>query len=71
MQRQVVEPPEVAPPSGQYSHGVVAEGVSRTLYVAGQVALDENGELVGPGDPVSSLAAPEFLVEIEAIVPLS
>jgi enamine deaminase RidA (YjgF/YER057c/UK114 family) len=31
-----------------YSHGI---RVGDTLYVAGQVALDENLRLVGPGDP--------------------
>ncbi len=31
-----------------YSHGIK---VGNTLYVAGQVALDENLRLVGPGDP--------------------
>ena len=126
--RSVVEPGGVAPPAGHYSHGIIASG--RHLYVAGQVALDENGELIGgddagdqarqvltnlqcviesaggrmadvarttvyltrledrapvagvraeffPSPPpantllvVSSLAQPEFLVEIDAIVPL-
>lgn len=130
MQRSVLRPEGVGPPGGHFSHGVVIEGASRVLYVAGQVALDENGELVGRGDPaaqatqaltnlsrivvaaggsmadvaktslflvdldhrgpvgevrrrffpgdppantllvVSSLAEPDFLVEIEAIVPL-
>lgn len=32
-----------------YSHVVVASG-ARTLYISGQVALDENGALVGAGD---------------------
>src|SRR5207302_842699 len=31
-----------------YSH--VASGSGRLVYVAGQVALDEQGKLVGPGD---------------------
>jgi enamine deaminase RidA (YjgF/YER057c/UK114 family) len=31
-----------------YSHGIK---VGNTLYVAGQVALDENLRLIGPGDP--------------------
>jgi len=127
-ERSVVEPEGVAPPAGHFSHGIIASG--RHLYVAGQVALDENGELVGgddagaqarqvltnlqrviesaganmsdvarttvyltrledrvpvagvraeffPSPPpantllvVSSLAQPEFLVEIDAIVPV-
>lgn len=32
-----------------YSHVVVASG-TRTIYTAGQVAMDENGALVGAGD---------------------
>lgn len=43
-----VEVEGVAAPAGHYSHGIVVSG--RTLYVAGQVALDEEGQLVGPGD---------------------
>lgn len=50
MQRSTLRPDGVAAPTGQYSHGVVVEGASGTLYVAGQVGLDEAGELVGPGD---------------------
>jgi enamine deaminase RidA (YjgF/YER057c/UK114 family) len=33
-----------------YSHAVVAQG-GRVVAIAGQVAMDENGDLVGPGDP--------------------
>lgn len=32
-----------------YSHIVEVRG-GRTLYIAGQLALDQNGKLVGPGD---------------------
>ncbi|MGH9052936.1 MAG: RidA family protein [Acidimicrobiia bacterium] len=127
--RSALRPDGVAPPGGHYSHGVIVE-TARTLYVAGQVALDQDGQLVGPGDAeaqarqvlsnlqrvieaaggrledvakttvlltdldhrqpvdrvrreffrgdppantllvVASLARPEFLVEIEAVVPL-
>lgn len=127
-ERVQVSPEGVAPPAGHYSHGIIASG--RMLFVAGQVALDENGNLVGRGDAaaqtrqvltnlqrviesaggrmgdvarstvyltslddrnavaevrkeffphpppvntllvVSSLASPDFLVEIDAIVPL-
>jgi enamine deaminase RidA (YjgF/YER057c/UK114 family) len=128
-ERTAVEVAGLAPPAGHYSHGVIAAG--RILFVAGQVALDEEGQLVGRGDAaaqarqvlvnlkrviegaggsmanvarttvyltrledrgpvgnvraeffpapapantllvVASLAQPEFLVEIDAIVPLS
>ena len=43
-------PAGVAPGNG-YSH--VVWGTGRFVAVAGQVALDENGELVGPSDPLA------------------
>lgn len=36
-------------PSVGYSHAVA--GTGRFVAISGQVALDENGELVGPSDP--------------------
>jgi reactive intermediate/imine deaminase len=47
-ERVRVDPDGVAPPAGHYSHGIIATG--RMLFVAGQVALDEQGNLVGSGD---------------------
>jgi enamine deaminase RidA (YjgF/YER057c/UK114 family) len=41
-------PAGLAPGNG-YSHAVVASG--RLVAIAGQVAMDEHGELVGEGDP--------------------
>ena len=48
--KKEIIPPERGPHPlpWPYSHGVK---VGNTLYVAGQVALDENLRLVGPGDP--------------------
>jgi reactive intermediate/imine deaminase len=43
-----ITPPGVAPGFG-YSHVVAATG--RLIAISGQVALDETGQLVGPGDP--------------------
>nr|WP_185010823.1 RidA family protein [Crossiella cryophila] len=40
-----VNPPELARPSG-FSHAVVA-GAGRTVYLAGQTALDADGHIVG------------------------
>lgn len=42
-------PQGMAPPVG-YSHVVAARG-GRLIAIAGQVAMDANGELVGPDDP--------------------
>ena len=38
-------------PGNGYSHAVSARG--RVVAIAGQVAMDEQGELVGPGDPIA------------------
>lgn len=49
MPKEVINPSTVAKPVGHYSQGVKARG-STLLFIAGQVALDENGNLVGKGD---------------------
>jgi enamine deaminase RidA (YjgF/YER057c/UK114 family) len=43
-----INPPSLAKPTG-YTHVVVALD-GRTVYIAGQVALDSTGQLVGSGD---------------------
>ncbi len=49
LQRTLLNPPAAPQPIGAYSLAVdVSAG--RLLFVAGQVALDENGNLVGKGD---------------------
>ena len=45
---QFVNPETLAAPPG-YSHVVDVRG-GRTIYIAGQVALDRTGTLIGPGD---------------------
>ena len=48
MPKQYLNPETIAPPYGAaYTH--VAKAGS-TVYIAGQVALDRGGNLVGPGD---------------------
>lgn len=47
--RKVVNPPTSPTPPG-YSHAVMVSGGGVTVYVAGQVAIDEDGNLVGEGD---------------------
>lgn len=46
MDLQRVNPPELARPSG-FSHAVVGGG--RTVFLAGQTALDVSGQVVGEG----------------------
>ncbi|MFE4669793.1 RidA family protein [Streptomyces sp. NPDC056716] len=43
--------PDGVAPAAQYAHVVMGSG--RFVAVAGQVALDERGELVGAGDPAA------------------
>lgn len=46
MALQRVNPPELGRPRG-FSHAVVGEG--RTVFLAGQTALDTSGQIVGDG----------------------
>ncbi|HKE50733.1 MAG TPA: RidA family protein [Actinomycetes bacterium] len=46
-----VNPPELFRPSG-FSHAIVATG-GRLVFLAGQTALDANGQMVGRGDVVA------------------
>ena len=48
MERTYLEPAGIAPPPEPYSHAIRC---GDTLYIAGQVAFDENNETVGIGDP--------------------
>ncbi|MFG2292522.1 RidA family protein [Streptomyces sp. NPDC048603] len=47
---RIPAPEGVAPGTG-YSH--VAWGTGRFIAVSGQCAIDENGAIVGPGDPAA------------------
>jgi reactive intermediate/imine deaminase len=51
MRKTLVNPEGVAPPVGAYSHAVRLEMADTVLvFVSGQVALDESGNMVGQGD---------------------
>lgn len=46
-----INPPSLLPPpGGRFAHAVVAPAGARTAYVAGQVALDKDGNIVGGRD---------------------
>lgn len=49
MRRRQIQPDSVAQPVAEYAQAVEVEG-GRTLYIAGQVAIDREGRLVGAGD---------------------
>jgi len=48
MEKKFINPPEISKPRG-YTHVVAAQG-GTTIYVAGQVAFDASGNMVGRGD---------------------
>jgi len=48
MKRTYLEPDGLAPPPEPYSHAIRC---GDTLYIAGQVAFDEQNRIVGVGDP--------------------
>ena len=49
MEKQLINPAGVAPPSAQYTH-LVSVSSKKLLFIAGQVAVDEKGDLVGKND---------------------
>jgi enamine deaminase RidA (YjgF/YER057c/UK114 family) len=49
MEKRFYEPAGLAI-SPSYTHTVSVEGSGKTIYVSGQVPLDEKGQLVGRGD---------------------
>ena len=42
-------PPTLSKPTG-YTHIVEVNGPGKTIYISGQIALDKDGKVVGPGD---------------------
>ena len=46
---EIYNPPELAKPVGPYSHVATAKN-AKLVFIAGQVAVDRNGKLVGEGD---------------------
>jgi enamine deaminase RidA (YjgF/YER057c/UK114 family) len=49
MNREVVQPASIPDPRPRYSQGIETTG-GRLLFIAGQVAVDASGALVGKGD---------------------
>ena len=48
MEKKFINPPELSAPRG-YTHVVTATG-GKMVFIAGQVAWDSKGEVVGKGD---------------------
>ncbi|KAA0241105.1 MAG: RidA family protein [Chloroflexi bacterium CFX7] len=49
MNRELINAPGLAQPRG-YTHAVSVEGARKLVFVSGQVGIDEQGAIVGPGD---------------------
>jgi enamine deaminase RidA (YjgF/YER057c/UK114 family) len=54
---EISNPPGLAPPVGPYSHVATVEPGSQVAFIAGQVAADASGKLVGVGDFRAQFAA--------------
>ena len=54
MPKQVIVPPDSAPPLAPYSPGTKADGV---VYVSGMLALDSKGQTIGIGDATAQTRA--------------
>lgn len=59
-----VEVETLAAPAGHFSHGIVTSG--RLLFVAGQTAVDESGELVGGADAAAQ--ARQVLTNLQRVI---
>jgi enamine deaminase RidA (YjgF/YER057c/UK114 family) len=49
MEKKYINPDTLMTPRG-YTHVVTVSGASKMVFVSGQVAIDKEGKLVGPGD---------------------
>jgi enamine deaminase RidA (YjgF/YER057c/UK114 family) len=49
MKKEFINPAGLAP-SPAYTHSVAVEGGVKMIFIAGQVAIDQRGKIVGPSD---------------------
>jgi enamine deaminase RidA (YjgF/YER057c/UK114 family) len=64
MPKQIINPPQLAPPRG-FNHAILcSEG--KTLFLAGQDASDEHGRIVAPDDLVAQYE--QVLRNLQAVV---
>ncbi len=64
MPKQIINPPQLAPPRG-FNHGFLCSG-GRILFLAGQDAGDATGKIVAPGDLVAQYE--QVLRNLQAVV---
>ena len=62
MKKQLVNPPNFPKPRG-YTNGIVCPP-GRTLYIAGQVAFDQQARIVSPDFATQFLAALDNVIEV-------
>ena len=68
MQKKHINPDTLLTPRG-YSHIVTVEGAQKLAFISGQVAVDKEGKIVGPGDlKIQIKTAAENLVAALAAV---
>ena len=65
MKINYINPENMAKPRG-YSHAITVEGNHKTVYIGGQNAIDENGNLVGRNDLIKQTE--QVLANIEKIM---
>lgn len=63
MAKQIIKPASMSQPTG-YSYAVKKSGTP--VYIAGQVALDGEGKIVGEGDPAAQTE--QVLANIKTVV---
>ncbi len=63
--RKVLQPKSLPDPRPRYSQGILAEG-KRLLFIAGQTAVDADGNVVGKGDAAAQ--AEQVLKNMKAVL---
>jgi len=67
MERKYLNPPTLLQPRG-FTHVVTVDGGGKMVFISGQVAVDKDGKLVGPGDLETQIrqAASNLKLALEA-----
>ena len=67
MERKYLNPPTLLQPRG-FTHVVTVDGGGKMVFISGQVAVDKDGKLVGPGDLKTQIrqAASNLKLALEA-----
>jgi len=64
MNKQIVNPPSLAKPTG-YANGILTQG-GNILFLAGQTAMDNTGGVIAPNDIVAQFT--QALANLKAVV---